>query len=83
MLKRQIELSHFVVVASFVNFLLYHYPFFKYVFNALDHKSFGGITIMVSLVIAMLVANAFVLYLIFFLSRVVGKILLVFYNSPH
>lgn len=79
MLKNRVKLVHFVLIASFVNFALFHYPFFKYVFNALDYNSLSGITIMVSLVIAMLVANAFVLYLIFFLSRFVGKILLVFF----
>ncbi|MDD7886746.1 phosphoethanolamine--lipid A transferase EptA [Flavivirga sp. 57AJ16] len=79
MLKNSIKLVHFVFIASFVNFLLFHYPFFKYVFNALDYKSFSGITIIVSLVTAMLVVNAFVLYLIFFLSRSVGKTLLTFF----
>ncbi|MFG6687201.1 phosphoethanolamine--lipid A transferase EptA [Mariniflexile sp. HNIBRBA6329] len=79
MLKNSIKLVHFVLIASFVNFLLFHYPFFKYVFNTLDYKSFSGITIIVSLVIALLVVNAFVLYLIFFLSRLVGKILLIFF----
>ena len=79
MLKNNIKLIPFVLVVSFVNFLFFHYPFFKYVFNNIDYKSFSGMTIVVSLVIAMLVANAFVLYLIFFLSRLIGKILLVFF----
>lgn len=77
MLKKSIKLKYFVLIASFVTFLLFHFPFFKFVFNNLDYKSLNGITIIVSLVIAMLVANAFVLYLIFFLSRFVGKFLLV------
>ena len=79
MLKNNFKLVHFVLIASFVNFLLFHYPFFKYVFKTLDYKSFTGITLIVSLVIAMIVVNAFVLYLIFFLSRFVGKIILVFF----
>ncbi|UOB18112.1 phosphoethanolamine--lipid A transferase EptA [Abyssalbus ytuae] len=79
MLRNSVKLIHFVSIASFANFLLFHYPFFKYVFNALEYKNLGGITIIVSLVIAMLVVNAFVLYLIFFLSRFVGKILLAFF----
>ncbi|MDC6390587.1 phosphoethanolamine--lipid A transferase EptA [Maribacter sp. PR1] len=79
MLRHSVKLAHFVLVASTVNFLFFHYPFFKYVFTALDYQSFGGITIIVSLVIAMLVANAFALYLIFFLSRFVGKLVLAFF----
>ena len=79
MLRKSVKLVQFVSIASVANFLLFHYPFFKYVFNALDYKSLGGIFIIVSLVIAMLVVNAFVLYLIFFLSRFVGKVLLAFF----
>ena len=45
-------------------------------FNNLDYKSFSGITIIISLVILMLVLNAFVFYLFFSLSRYVGKFLL-------
>lgn len=79
MLKNNFKLVPFVLIASFVNFLFFHYPFFKYVFTLLDYTSFSGITLIVSLVIAMLVVNAFVLYLIFFLSRFVGKMILVFF----
>lgn len=60
-------------------FLLFHYPFFKFVFNNVDYKSFTGVSIILSLVIAMLVANAFALFLFFFLSRFVGKFLLVLF----
>ena len=59
------------------NFLFFHLPFFTFVYNNLDHKSFNGITIIVSLIILMLVLNALVFYLIFFLSHYVGKFLLV------
>ncbi|WP_130736086.1 phosphoethanolamine--lipid A transferase EptA [Flavobacterium sp. J27] len=76
MLKSKIQLVPFVLIASFVNFLFFHYPFFKYVFTLLDYTSFSGISLIISLVIAILIANAFVLYLIFFLSRLVGKIVL-------
>ncbi len=79
MLKKPIKLTHFVLIASFLNFLLFHFPFFRFVFDTIDYKSFNGILLIVSLVLTMLVANAFVLYLIFFLSRIVGKILLVFF----
>lgn len=64
---------------SLLNFLLFHYPFFSFVFNNLDYKSFNGIAVIISLVILMIVLNAFVFYLIFFLSRIVGKSLLVLF----
>lgn len=79
MLKNNFKITHFVVIMSSLLFILFHYPFFKFVFNNVDYKSFTGVSIIVSLVIAMLVANAFVLFLIFFFSRLVGKILLVLF----
>ena len=78
-LKSNLKLTRFVVIMSFLNFLFFHYPFFAFVFNNVDYKSFNGITIIVSLIILMLVLNAFVFYLIFFLSRYVGKFLLVLF----
>lgn len=79
MLKNNMKITHFVLIMSSLLFLLFHYPFFKFVFDNLDYKSWTGISIIISLVIAILVANAFVLFLIFFLSRIVGKILLVIF----
>lgn len=77
-LKKDIKLTHFALVMSVLNFLFFHYPFFKFVFNNLDYKSFGGILIVVSLIILMLVFNAFAYYLFLSMSRYVGKFLMVF-----
>ena len=74
-LKNNLKITHFVLLMSLLNFLFFHYPFFKFVINNLEYKSFNGITIIISLIILMLVLNAFVFYLIFFLSRYVGKFL--------
>jgi lipid A ethanolaminephosphotransferase len=79
MLKNNLRITHFVLLMSFLNFLFFHLPFFTYVFNNVDYKSFNGIILVASLVILMLVLNAFVFYLIFFLSRYVGKFLLVLF----
>ncbi|MNK10137.1 Phosphoethanolamine transferase EptA [compost metagenome] len=78
-LKNKLSLNHYVLIMSLLNFLLFHYPFFSFVFNNLDYKSFNGIAVIISLVILMIVLNAFVFYLIFFLSRIVGKSLLVLF----
>jgi lipid A ethanolaminephosphotransferase len=79
LLKNNIKIIHFVLVISCLNFLLFHFPFFKFVFNNVDYKSLNGINIVICLIILMLIANAFVFFLIFSLSRVVGKFLLVIF----
>ena len=78
-LKNNIKITHFVLLMSLLNFLFFHYPFFKFVFNNLDYKSLNGLTIIISLIILMLILNAFVFFLIFFLSRYVGNFLLVIF----
>ncbi len=79
MLKNKFKITHFVFLMSFLNFLLFHFPFFTFVFNNLDYKSFNGITIVISTIILMLVLNSLVFYLFFFLSRFVGKFLLILF----
>ncbi|MFK8270794.1 phosphoethanolamine--lipid A transferase EptA [Capnocytophaga stomatis] len=77
MLKNNLSLTRFALLMSLLNFLLFHYPFFNFVFENIDYKGFSGVVTIISLVILMLVANFFTFYLIFFLSRKVGKFLLV------
>jgi len=77
LLKNNIKIIPFVLLISALNFLFFHLPFFKFVVNNVDYKSLNGINIIVTFVILMLVANAFVFFLFFFLSRYVGKFLLV------
>ncbi len=79
MLKNNLKITHFVVLMSFLNFLFFHLPFYTYVFNNVDYKSLNGIVLIISLIVLMLVLNAFVFYLIFSLSRYVGKFLLVLF----
>jgi lipid A ethanolaminephosphotransferase len=79
MLKNDLKLTHFVLLMSVLNFLLFHFPFYTFVFKNLDYKSFNGIFLIITLIILMLVVNAFVFYLVFFLSRKVGKFLLVLF----
>lgn len=77
LLKDDIKIVHFSLLISCLNFLFFHFPFFKFVFNNVDYKSLNGIVIIICLIILMLVANAFVFFLIMFLSRFAGKFLLV------
>ena len=77
MLEKEFKLFHFGLIISVLNFLLFHFPFFGFVVNHVDvdYKSFNGILLIISLVIAMLVANFFVIYLFFYLSRRFSKAL--------
>jgi lipid A ethanolaminephosphotransferase len=79
LLKNNIKIIPFVLLISFLVFLFFHFPFYKFVFNNVDYKSLSGIIIIITLMILMLVVNSFVLFLIFFLSRFVGKFLLVLF----
>ena len=78
-LKNNIKITHFALLMSFLNFLFFHFSFFTFVFENLEYKSLNGIILIISLVIAMLVANFFVFYLILSLSRRLGKLLLVLF----
>lgn len=77
MLKNSLKITHFVLLMSFLNLVFFHFSFYSFVFQNLDYKSLNGIVIIISLVIIMLVVNAFVFYLLFSLSRFVGKPLLI------
>lgn len=76
-LKSNIKITHFAVLMSFLNFLFFHYPFFEFVFNNIDCKSFSGILLIISLIVLVLILNALVFFWFLFLSRYVGKFLLV------
>ncbi|MDO5665916.1 MAG: phosphoethanolamine--lipid A transferase EptA [Bacteroidia bacterium] len=76
MFTKNIKLTHFVILMSLLNFLFFHYAFFKYIFNNLNYKSFNGILLVVSTFALVVIFNAFAFYLFMFLSRIVGKFLL-------
>ena len=70
-------MTHFVLFMSLLNFLCFHLGFYSFVLNDVSYRSLSGISIIVSLIILMLALNFFVFYLIFFLSRRIGKFLLI------
>ncbi|WP_338410264.1 phosphoethanolamine--lipid A transferase EptA [uncultured Flavobacterium sp.] len=76
-LKNNFKLLSFVLIMSVLNFLFFHYPFFNFVFKNIDYKSVSGVFLIISLIILMLVLNALVFLLFFYLSRFIGKFLLV------
>lgn len=75
-LRDEIPLTFFVGVMSFLTIVLFNIPFFRFVLDNVDYKSLNGLIIVIGLVIMMLIANAFVYYLIFYISNIVGRILL-------
>jgi len=77
MLKNDIKITHFVLIMSTLNFLFFHLPFYNFVYSDLNCKTFNGVAIISSLIILMIVLNAFVFYLFFSISKFVGKPLLI------
>lgn len=78
-IKYNYSLSRFAILLSVLNFILYHYPFFHFVSKNVEPSSFNGIIIIVSLSIIVLVANFFAFYLFLFLSKIVGKSLIILF----
>lgn len=77
MLKSNIKTHYFALVVSCINFLLYHYPFFKFVVNNSDYKSFSGILLIVSLAILLVILNALMYYIVLSINTLLGKFLLI------
>src|SRR5690348_16256560 len=79
-----LKLTRFVLLISLLIFLLYHLPFYQYLFQHVNYRSLNGIIVILTLMVLMVIVNAFALYIIFFLSRSVGKFLLIlflFFNA--
>lgn len=68
----------FAAILSFVNTVLFHFPFFRYVAGHVDDGA-NGIVIVASLALIMLAANFLAFYLIMYLGRTVGKVLMSFF----
>ena len=66
------SISRVSIILSIINLLLFHYPFFRHVFQN-TQGGFNGTVIVTSLIIIMLVANYFAFYLFLYLGRFVGK----------
>ena len=73
MLKNSFKLSKFVLLICLMNFLFFHYPFFKYIFSNVDYTSFSGALLCFSMLILVVLANYFFFYLLFFISKFIGK----------
>ncbi|MDO5106334.1 phosphoethanolamine--lipid A transferase EptA [Capnocytophaga sp.] len=72
----EVSLLRFVLILSILNFALFHYPFFGFVLENINYKSFNGALLIISLLVLVIVANAFAFYLLVYLSRRIGKVIL-------
>ena len=73
---KQISLFTFSSIVSIGTLLLYNIPFFNYVAQNTNESLGGKIFLLTSLVIIMLVLNFIMTYLVMWLMRMVGRILL-------
>lgn len=81
MLKKEIKLSYFALIVSFINLILYQFAFYSFVINNIDIASFNGVLLLISLTVAALALNALVFYIGLFVLRFIGKLILVaFFN---
>ena len=80
-MSKKIKLSYYALLVSFINLVLYQYPFYKFVSKNNDVGSLNGILLLISLTVSALFLNALVFYIGLYLLRSVGKWLLVlFFN---
>ncbi|MBR4729834.1 MAG: phosphoethanolamine--lipid A transferase EptA [Prevotella sp.] len=80
LLRKPISLFAFSCIVSIGTLLLYNIPFFNYVANNTNENMGGKIILLSSLVIIMLVLNFMVTYLLIYLTRIVGRILLAIFS---
>ncbi|MBQ5451870.1 MAG: sulfatase-like hydrolase/transferase [Bacteroidales bacterium] len=75
-LRKPASLFRFSLVVSIATLLLYNIPFFNYVAHNTNESLGGQIFLQASLVVLMTALNFTATYLLFFLTRIVGRILL-------
>ena len=75
-LRKPVSLFKFSCVLSIGTLLLFNLPFFNYVAENINAATGGKIFLLASLVVVMLAMNFFAAYLIMFLTRKVGRVLL-------
>ncbi len=81
MLKNKIKLSYFVLIISISNLFLYHLPVYQFTINNLNYEGFDRAFTIISIAILLVSLNALFFYIALFISRFIGKSLLIlFFN---
>ena len=78
-MSKKINLNYYALIISFINLILYQFPFYTFVSNNIDVASLNGIFLLISLTVAALLLNALVFYIGLYLLRSFGKWLLVLF----
>ena len=73
---RPISLVAFSCIVSIGTLLLYNIPFFQYVASNTNESTGGRVVLLASLVVLMLTLNFMMTYLVMFLMRMVGRVVL-------
>ena len=71
------KLTRICLILSAYTLIAFHIPFFGDVIERIS-GNFGGVWIFISMIIIMLTLNFFVYYLLLYLGRIVGKIIIAF-----
>ncbi len=74
--EKEMELLQFSALLSLLNLLLYHFPFFKFVYENINMGGMARIMLAACLFILVVVVNFFAFYLLIFLLRRVGQFLI-------
>lgn len=77
MFPKKLNSAQWAWVLSLISALLFHYPMFHYVATHIEVWSWNGLLLMVSLVIALLLANQFAYHLVYYLLRKIGQGILI------
>ena len=75
--KRNNSIKKIAVILSIFTLIAYHFPIFNYAIKNVE-GGFNGILIIGGLATIMLAINYFIYYLLLYLGRLIGKILLSF-----
>lgn len=77
MIKTKIKLIPFALILSIVNLVLFHYSFFKFVFNHFDSLSGNGLLLIPAMLVIAVALNALLFGTLLYISPYVGKTLIV------
>ena len=75
--KDELRTAPFALGLSLLNLLLFHWPFFSFVFHDFEELNVNSGLVMISLLMLMVAVNFLFFYLLLTLSRRFGKILLI------
>ena len=77
MLKNKIQSKYIAIILSALNLILYHQPVYKFIIKNLNSIGFDWALTIFSITVLILSLNALIFYIIFFISKKIGKLIFV------